>query len=79
MDSNTVHLFITLFTLQDTHPNYLTFRNIFFRIQQTFCYTHQSDFPYYFQSKLFDCPTHERRILSLISPLPNFSCRGLNP
>ena len=30
MDSNTVHLFITLFTLQDTHPNCLTFKNIFY-------------------------------------------------
>ncbi|RKU18737.1 hypothetical protein C6500_12465 [Candidatus Poribacteria bacterium] len=48
MDSNTVHLFITLFTLQDTHPNCLTFKNIFYNIQQAFCYTHQSNFPFIF-------------------------------
>ena len=46
MDSNTVHLFITLFTLQDTHRNCLTFKNIFYNTQQAFCYTNQSNFPF---------------------------------
>ena len=64
MDFNTVHLFITLFTLQDTHQNCLTFKNIFYNIQQAFCYTNQSDFPFisnlYFLTAL---------LLSKVSPI----------